>query len=83
MTYDDYNRIALGESISNVQVQLGRPYEMNELPGKKQEYVWVERVQIGEKRELFRRFILVVEDEKVVKKRVTEQVSSPIQFIAP
>ncbi len=81
MTYDDYNRVAIGEKISDVQVQLGRPYEVQEVSPHKQHYIYLERLQIGDKRELFRRYILTVENDKVIHKEIKEEVTSPIQFI--
>jgi len=81
MTYDDYQRVTIGEKISDVQVQLGRPYEVNDLGHEKQQYIYIERIQLGEKRELFRRYILTVEGERVVHKEVKEETTSPIQFI--
>ncbi len=81
MTFDDYNKIALGENISDVQVQLGMPYEVKEQGPNKQEYIYIERIRLGEKREIFRRYILTVDNNKVIDKKVTEEVSSLIQVI--
>ncbi len=81
MTYDDYTRVAVGEKIQDVQIQLGRPYEVEELGPNKQRYIYLERMQIGDKRELFRRYILTVEHDKVIHKEVKDEITSPIQFI--
>lgn len=83
MNYEDYNRIAIGENISDVQVQQGRPYEVSEVGPHKQEYTYMERIPLGEGREVFRRYILIVENEKVIEKKVKEEVTSPIQFVWP
>ncbi len=83
MSYDDYHRIAIGESIADVQVQLGRPYEVKELSSSKQEYIYIERIPLGDAREAFRRYILVVENDKVIEKKVKEEVTNSIQFIGP
>ncbi|MBS0633860.1 MAG: hypothetical protein JSR37_00165 [Verrucomicrobia bacterium] len=82
-SYDDYQRISIGEQISEVQVQFGRPYEVKELGEKRQEYIYMERIPLGDAREAFRRYILIVEDEKVIDKKLKEEVTSPIQFIGP
>ncbi len=81
MNYDDYNKIALGENIADVQVQLGRPYEVKELSNQKQEYVYIERIPLGQDREIFRRYVLVVENDKVTEKKVKEEETSLVQFI--
>lgn len=83
MNYDDYHRIAIGEAISDVQVQMGRPYEVKELGAHRQEYIYVERIPLGEGREAFRRYILVVDNEKIIEKKVKEEVTSSIQFTGP
>ncbi len=80
MSYEDYHRIAIGESIADVQVQLGRPYEVNKVSPHQQQYIYIERIQIGDRRELFRRYILTVEGEKVISKEVKEEATSPLQL---
>lgn len=81
MSYEDYHRVALGENISDVQVQVGRPYEIKELSPHRQEYVYIERLSLNERREVFRKYILTVEHDKVIDKKLVEEVSNPIQFI--
>lgn len=83
MNYEEYHKVAIGEKISEVQVQLGRPYEVQELGHNRQEYIYIERITLGEKRELFRRYIFTVDHEKVVEKRVKEEVTSSIEFYGP
>jgi hypothetical protein len=80
MTFEDYHDVAIGQSIADIQVQMGRPYEVTGLSEKQQEYIYIERFSIGEGREFFRKYILIVEDGKVVDKRVKEESSSPVQF---
>src|SRR6516165_7030269 len=72
MNYESYHNIPIGEKISDVQVSVGRPYEVKEVGPHKQEYIYIERLSVGEHRELFRRYILLVEDDKVVDKKMSE-----------
>lgn len=81
MTYDDYHKVAIGQNISDIQVQMGRPYEIKELSLHKQEYIYIERISLGEHREIFRRYIFIVEHDKVINKKVSEEASNPVQFI--
>jgi hypothetical protein len=81
MTYDDYHKIAMGENISDVQVQVGRPYEIKEHSPHRQEYVYIERISLNEHREVFRKYILTVEHDKIIDKKLVEEVSSPVQFL--
>lgn len=83
ISYEDYQKIAIGENISEVQVQYGRPYEVKDLGAHAQEYIYMERIPLGDAREAFRRYILIVENEKIVDKKLKEEVTSPIQFIGP
>ena len=80
MTYDGYDQVVMGESIANVQVLVGRPYEIKELSPTKKEYIYIERISIGDDRELFRRYILTVENGKVINKQVKEESTPPVQF---
>lgn len=81
MSYDSYHTIAIGGKISDVQVLMGRPYEVKEIGPHKQEYIYIERVSVGEHRELFRRYILTVENDKIIDKKMSEETTSPFQFI--
>ena len=80
MTYDDYHNVTMGEKISDIQVGMGRPYEVREISPTVQEYIYIERIPIGDARELFRKYILTVENGKVIDKRVKEEKSPTIQF---
>src|SRR5574338_969773 len=80
MTFDDYHNVTIGQNISDIQVQMGRPYEVKELAPGKQEYVYIERIPLGDTREMFRKYILVVEEGKVINKQLKEETSSPFQF---
>lgn len=82
MSYEDYNKIALGQNISDVQVLLGCPYEVKEIAPHQQEYIYVERIPLGD-REAFRRYIFVVDHEKIIEKKIKEEVTSNIQFTGP
>ena len=82
MTYDDYHDINMGQEISDIQVQMGRPYEVKDLSRTKQEYMYIERITIGDNREMFRKYILTVEDGKVIDKRVKEESTPAVQLYA-
>lgn len=78
MNYERYHDVTIGEMIAQIEFSAGKPYEIiEEAPGK-QEYVFIERIPLADGRELFRRYVLVVEHSKVVKKYIKEEVSSVI-----
>lgn len=80
MTQESFSEVTIGEKISNIQTIAGRPYEIKEISQHKQEYVYIERISIGDDRELFRRYILTVEHGVVVDKRVKEESTPAIQL---
>jgi hypothetical protein len=80
MSYATYQNVPIGQSIADLQVQAGKPYEVLTLADGMQEYVYIERVPLGEERSLFRRYIFVVDDDKVVQKKIMEERSSSLRF---
>ena len=81
MTYNDFQSIQLGENISMVQVAEGRPYQINQLDSGNEEYVYIERIDIGADRELFREYIFVVTKEgKLIEKKIRESASSSMHL---
>ena len=81
MTLEDYHSIPIGQNISDVQVQMGRPYEVKNLYENKEEYIYIERFSVGEGREYFRKYIFVVEQGKIIDKKLKEESSLPIQIV--
>lgn len=77
MTMSDFQSIPLGENIATLQVREGRPYQVNDVGDGTEEYVYMERVDIGAGRELFREYVFVVsKDNAIVEKKIRE-TSSP------
>ncbi len=80
MTENSYKEVTIGEKISHLQPLVGMPYEIKKLSENKQHYIYIERISIGDNRELFRKYILVVENGIVIDKYVIEETSPPIQL---
>jgi hypothetical protein len=80
-TSSQFQDIALGQDISDVQMQYGRPYEVRALSKDgKQEYIYMERIPLSGSRELFREYTLIISHNKVVEKKVREMASPAFEF---
>jgi hypothetical protein len=80
MNYERYHDVVIGEMISQVKASNGLPYEVKDLGAGVQEYVFIERIPLADSREIFRRYILVVEHSKITKKYIKEEVTSQIML---
>lgn len=81
MTYSDFQAIPIGENISMIQVAEGRPYQVNEVANGNEEYIYMERIDIGGNRELFREYVFVVTKEgKLIEKKVRESMSPSLHL---
>ena len=80
MNFDRYHDVVIGEHISQIELSVGKPYEVHETSSNQKEYVFIERIPLADGRELFRKYILVVEHDKVVKKCIKEEVASAIML---
>lgn len=81
MTYSDFQAVSLGENIAVLQVKEGRPYQINDLGNGNEEYVYIERLDIGGGRELFREYIFIVSKEnRIIEKKVRESSSPSVRF---
>lgn len=75
----DFELIPIGEKSELIEQKLGAPYEIKEVGGKK-EYIYIERIPIGGDRLLFRRYIFIVGDGKLIDKKIEEQSSPSLRI---
>jgi hypothetical protein len=80
MSYGTYQNVPLGQSVAELQVQVGKPYEVITRSDGTQEYVYIERISLGEDRSLFRRYIFVVENDQIIQKKSSEERSNSLHF---
>jgi len=77
-----YEQVFLGEHIKQLTEEVGKPYEIRELPSGLKEYIYIERTKLTGKRELFREYhILIGNDGRVLKKSYTEIVPPPFEIM--
>jgi len=81
MRQKEFNRVYLGEHEKELVEMVGQPQEVKQLQAGLREITYIERVRIGNARELFKKYIFILsKDGRVINKRV-EEVSTPsIQF---
>jgi hypothetical protein len=80
MNYERYQGVSIGENIVQIELSTGRPYEIKDIGSSQQEYVFIERIPLADGREMFRRYVLVVEHSRVIKKYISEEVTSVLML---
>jgi hypothetical protein len=73
MTRESYDEIQLGEPISEVRNKAGRPYSIRTKGPGKEEYEYIERIDMGGELLYETHYYLLVIDGKVVKKRFKQE----------
>jgi len=82
MTLPEYQQVPIGENASHLNSLFGAPYEIKDLSSGKYEYTYIERVSITSQKEIFRRYIFVIQGNKVIEKRMTEEAPSSFQYFS-
>lgn len=81
MTPSQFDVITLGEDIAIVKERYGEPYEYRTVRPGIEEYVYIERVPRSAKQELFREYIFVVSNNRVIDKKIKETVAPSVQYV--
>ena len=80
MTYGTFQQVGIGENIFDIQGRAGRPYQIKDLGNAKQEYIYIERLPITGSTDIFREYVLIVIDGKIIDKRIRESKTNPVHF---
>jgi hypothetical protein len=81
MTHQTYDEIQLGEPISEVRCKAGEPYTIRKKGPNKEEYEYIERIDMGGDFIYENHYFLMVIDGKVVKKRLCQEKPPSYNFI--
>ncbi len=81
ITSDTYSSIQLGTPIDSVYQEIGRPYAIHDKPNGVQEYEYIERIRNGRSLVSENHYFLIVENGKVVGKRMTEEKQRAFNLI--
>lgn len=75
-----FNQVASGVNISDVECIYGEPYEVRILSNGRQEYVYIQRIDLGRSAVEQLEFVFVVDQGTVVGKDCRRHSTSSIQF---
>ncbi len=81
MTDETYGSIQMGTPIESLYTQIGRPYAIHDKPNGVHEYEYIERIRNERSLVSENHYFLIVEDGKVVGKRVTQEKQRAFNLI--
>src|SRR3989304_3438945 len=73
MTRESYDEIYLGTPLKEVKERVGTPYQVRSLGGGKEEYEYVERIDIGNRLVMENHYFLILMEGQVISKRFSQQ----------
>jgi hypothetical protein len=81
MRAEEFNAVYVGEHERELHELVGPPQEVEFLQAGMKQFTYVERVRIGNGREIFRQYILLLSsDGRVLNKRVNEISPPAVRF---
>ena len=80
MTHERYYTVSQGDDIAQIQAEVGRPYEVRATTDNTEEYVYIERIPLGKNAMLFREYVFIVADGKVMCKEIREKQKKGFHF---
>lgn len=72
MTYNTYDQVQIGTSITDLKSDIGRPYAIHQKDGS-EEYEYVERINAGNNLIAENHYFLIVQNGKVIGKYMTRE----------
>lgn len=81
MTADSFDTIQMGTSIAVVESQMGRPYKIHSKGGNREEYEYIERIDMGQCLVSENHYFLIVVNGEVVGKYITREKSPSYDLI--
>jgi hypothetical protein len=73
MTRESFDQIHLGTPVRDVQCIAGMPYQINCLGGGKEEFEYIERIELGNSIVVENRYFLIIMEGQVVAKRFCQE----------
>lgn len=81
MTRQDFDNITLGSSYSQVEQQVGKPYSVKKLSDGSYEYLYIERIRMGEQVVEQNRYTIVVQNGQVISKQFNQKTPPAYDLI--
>ena len=72
-----YEQITIGETIKELQIRVGAPYEIRKLPSGSREFIYIERTKLTAQRDLYREYTILIGPDGRVQKKSYKEISSP------
>lgn len=64
--------------MADVEMIYGEPYEVRELPGGAQEYIYIQRIDCGRSASEITEYVFMVQQGKIVGKNCRQQATSTL-----
>lgn len=80
MQQGNFDQVAVGSPISNVEAVYGQPYDVRQLPNGFEEHVYIQRIALGRSAVEEMEFVFVVNQGVVVGKDCKQGGTSNFQF---
>lgn len=81
MTGDNFDNIHIGTPIASVEKEVGRPYKIHSKGGNREEYEYIERINMGQCLVSENHYFLIVVDGEVVGKYITREKAPSYDLI--
>ncbi|MBS0607172.1 MAG: hypothetical protein KF898_10835 [Parachlamydiales bacterium] len=81
MTGENFDNIQIGTSIASVQSQVGKPYKIHSKGGNKEEYEYIERIDMGQCLVSENHYFLIVVNGQVTGKYIKREKSPSYDLI--
>jgi hypothetical protein len=73
MTRETFDDIAIGTFINEVEEKVGSPYDVHSIEGGKEEYEYIERIDMGNQLISENHYFLIVLNGQVIGKRMSTE----------
>ena len=75
-----FNDVAVGTNISSIERTYGEPYEVHDLPNGRQEYCYIQRIELGRSAVEQIEFVFTIDQGQVIGKECRRSGTSCFQI---
>ena len=73
MTRETFDEVSMGTTAQDIVLCAGQPYKSYCVPGGKEEYVYIERLKLGNNVIIENHYVIAFLDGRVISKRFTQE----------
>jgi len=81
MTGNRFDDLQIGTPVATVESQFGKPYKVHSKSGNREEYEYIERINLGQCLMSENHYFLIIVNGQVVGKYMTREQSPPYDLI--